>query len=327
MLERADRRRVRAPYLKRRTARQRRMRIARVVSHHPVGERDHEPAKRPALLLDQPPARVARPAREARQPLQQLLLERPVQPFDLPLLPGRVRLRAPRHAPKRERRLLDRVRRELKPAIPPQHHRHTAELAALGVDRHRHPQRREHLRLRRAQRDRPPNDQPRELILEQRHPRPPRTLRPRRQHLDRQLLVISLIALAAKPRLMPQIHRPIPQRRLPAPSEIPLDWAQRPPKRPRERPPRRRLPALSEQLAVRRRDVPAPLQQQLHRSLARDHAPPRTRGRGATRDPSPHRALPDPARGRSVTHELATERRRVLGRRQPLDDLATQLGL
>jgi hypothetical protein len=82
-----------------------------------VGEHDHESLKRPRGLVDQSAANVAVPAGPARQPLQQLLLDRPVQPLDLSLLPRRVRVCPLRDASERERCLPDRIGRELKRTV------------------------------------------------------------------------------------------------------------------------------------------------------------------------------------------------------------------
>ena len=294
MLQCAHRRRVRPPHLQRRAACQRGVRASGVVGDHPVGEHDHEPAKRPRGLVDQPAADVARPARPARQPLQQLLLNRPIQPLDLSLLPRTIRVRPPADAPKREHRLRDRVGRELQPTIPPQQHRHPAKRPPLPVNRHRHPQRGELLRLRWAQRHRPPHDQPRELIDEQRHPRPLRPRGARGEHLDRKLLVITLVALRTEPRLIPQVHRPVPHRHLATTNVVALRRAQRPLERVTQRLSRRHLLAFRHELSMHGGDIPAPRQQQRDRPVARDHATPRPRRRAATCDPPATSSAPTP---------------------------------
>ena len=130
-------------------------------------------------------ARAADVARAApcRQPLQQLLLDRAVQPLDLPSPSATANTPRSswRRTPVRASLCSIESAANSSPRSQRRKHRHPAELSPRRIDGHRHPQRRQHLRLRRVQRDRPPHDQPRELIDERRHPRPLRALRPRRQ--------------------------------------------------------------------------------------------------------------------------------------------------
>lgn len=175
-----------------------------VVLLNEVREAHAEVTERQRCLLGELPALVARSARPARQTAQQLVLKRAIESLDLALLPRRVGLAEHAHAAHHRAGLTHSVSLELAAVVPAQPSR-DAPVGAVAISDDGHPQRGKDLGRRRTQRQRPSDHQPRVLIEEQRRPRPLRPGRTRREHLDRQLLVIALITLAAKAGLVPQV--------------------------------------------------------------------------------------------------------------------------
>ena len=173
--------------------------------------------------------------------------------------------------------------------VPAQAGRHATE-RALGILDDGHPDGREDLGRGRLQRQRPAHDQPRELIDEQRRPRPLSTNRAWREDLDRQLLVIALVALAPKPRLVTQIDHPLAHAVIAVGDVVALHEAQLPRDRAPQRLHVRHDTALGDQLAMHRGDIAAPRHQQLERPIGQH---PRrtvtTRTSLALRQPPVHR--------------------------------------
>lgn len=102
----------------------------------------------------------------------------------------------------------DRLGGELQPTVQAQHSRYAAGRAVV-VGQHSHPQRGQHRPGVRGQRDRPADDDPAGVVDEHRHPG--RGRRPaRRQHQDRQVLVVAFPHLVAPAGPAAQVDQLVP---------------------------------------------------------------------------------------------------------------------
>jgi hypothetical protein len=306
-----QRRRIAGPAFERGAAAETAMGTLHVVGLHPGGEPDDELGQRDRRAGRlQPPALIARAIRVAGQCGNEGLGDRAVQSLHLAFLMWRVGRGGIDLDTECERGVLDRARGELQPVIPAQPSGHPAERPPLGVHEQRVAQRGQHLGRAGPQRDRPAHDRPREVIQEQRHPRPATTSVAGRDDEQRELLVIGLPDRVAMRRLIAQIQAMLAPPGLPAPRGRALGGRQLTRKRRLQRPQRRRRTTLVSPPPPDGRGVTAQPQVRVALLVA-EHKPRRVgttaHQRPAGRHPAPERPLTHPDSGRRLAHLAAGE--------------------